>query len=117
VRVIVLPSWLGRFLGASVAFGGILLAAQPPMPALLAHEAVHLARQEALGRWRWLWRYWTDRGFRLQEEAIAFAAEAPWNRPGQGTVSAFARDLASWRYGWAAPDFKAAMVALLRARG
>jgi len=105
--IIRMPAWLSRLLGASVALGGIVLAAEDPTPALLAHEQVHLDRQRAMGTWRWLWHYLVSRSFRLHEEALAWAAErSPW------TDEQFARDLASWRYGWAAGSIQEAMEAL-----
>lgn len=41
----------------------------------LAHEEVHLERQKALGKWKWLYRYLTDKEFRLNEEVLAYAQE------------------------------------------
>lgn len=40
-----------------------------------AHEETHLARQETVGKWRWLWRYLTDKEFKKAEEVLAFRAE------------------------------------------
>lgn len=40
----------------------------------LAHETIHLKRQEATGRWRWLLRYLLSPSFRLREEAAGYAA-------------------------------------------
>jgi hypothetical protein len=44
-------------------------------PWLVAHETVHLGQQEAMGKWKWYWRYFTSRAFRLDQEADGVVAE------------------------------------------
>lgn len=44
-------------------------------PEICLHENVHLERQREMGVWKWLWRYFTDRRFRLDEECMGIAAE------------------------------------------
>lgn len=47
----------------------------PQWQPLIAHEYVHLARQQERGFWSWAWRYLTDDDFRLMEEARGMAVE------------------------------------------
>lgn len=42
---------------------------------VILHEEAHLRQQEAIGRWRWLWKYMTSPSFMLRQEAEGVAAE------------------------------------------
>jgi hypothetical protein len=44
-------------------------------PEVIAHESVHLGRQESTGVAWWLVKYFLSRKFRLDEEVLGFAAE------------------------------------------
>ncbi len=60
-----------------VAFGGTIYV-RPGVTLRAhnrAHEETHLDRQRQVGQWRWLWRYMTDKDFKLKEELAAFRAE------------------------------------------
>ena len=48
---------------------------RPVPPELIAHEKVHIARQEAAGVDRWWARYLVDPEFRYTEEVLAHRAE------------------------------------------
>jgi hypothetical protein len=104
-----LPKWLGRFLGASLELGPVLILAEDD-PRTIRHEAVHKAEQDAVGWVRWDWHWLTSKEFRLGAEARAWVAEGD----PQG-LEAFAASLASWRYLWAAKNQAAAVAALLEA--
>lgn len=69
-------------------------------PALVAHETVHLQHQESLGKWLWLWRWFTNRSFRLFVEVDGIAAEVLATPPAlrEQLVKAYARDLAGSMY-------------------
>lgn len=84
---------------------------------VIAHEKVHLERQAA-GRWRWLWRWFTDRQFRLDEEVLGMAAEIRWCSSAveqMAILNSYAFDLASSRYLHAAPSVEVAKRLLLEA--
>lgn len=74
------PWWLRRFTneGTSVTiFPNIYLCDtvfnnQEKHLAVIEHEKLHLHQQEAMGRFKWLWKYRTHRSFRLQEETAAY---------------------------------------------
>ncbi len=42
---------------------------------IVIHENVHLKQQSQYGKCKWLWRYVTNKDFRLQQEAEAMAVE------------------------------------------
>lgn len=50
--------------------------------ALIAHEQVHFDEQQAMGRWRWCWRYLTAGEFRLLAEVRAYRAQLALNQQG-----------------------------------
>ena len=44
-------------------------------PEIITHEGVHLRQQHEYGLYKWLWRYFTNDNFRLDQEAKAMAVE------------------------------------------
>ena len=44
-------------------------------PYIIKHELVHIKQQSDYGKWKWLWRYVTNKAFRLDQEAKAIAVE------------------------------------------
>ena len=42
---------------------------------ILAHEMTHAKRQKEMGCIKWLWKYITDKKFRINEELLACIAE------------------------------------------
>lgn len=42
---------------------------------LLKHEYTHIERQQAMGVFKWFWKYWTDSWFKFDEERIALESE------------------------------------------
>jgi hypothetical protein len=86
-------------------------------PAILAHEDVHLRRQQRMGVWSWLWRYLTSRSFRLAEEAMGIAAEIRAEHPDRQRVllETYSEALASSVYLWAASCPQEARMAILDA--
>ena len=137
--------WVGKLIGQRwVGVLGCVLALAPPSPddaALLAHETVHIDRQDALGRrilsrlglgwalrWRpfqwwarvlgtrvWLTRYFTSKSFRLNEEVIAFVdGDLPLYPEAQQPfkVRGMAYDLSDEFYDEAAPSPQAALAAI-----
>lgn len=122
VRIITPPTWFKRLVdGRWFGFADTVVENSAPDPYLLAHELEHIRRQDAMGKWLWLLRYYTSRSFRLQEEAEAFAAETfkrlqdnpQFNY--QRIQEAFAEDLAGSAYLWAAEDVYDAEDALILA--
>lgn len=82
-------------------------AAWPP---IVAHEAVHIRQQEAMGRWRWLWRYLTDKDFKLDQEAQGIAAEVnahPYSER-MAVIARYATQLAGSDYSQCASSPEAA---------
>ncbi len=73
-------------------------------PEVIAHESVHLQRQKAVGRTRWLLKYIFSRKFRFNEEVLAIRAQltalSPAYRP--QVIESYADQLSSWHYLWAA---------------
>lgn len=72
-------------------------------PEVIAHEAVHLARQEALGRWLWYLRYCVSPSFRVDEEVLAIVAQLealPESRH-FSVVNYYANALSGRLYWWA----------------
>jgi hypothetical protein len=87
-------------------------------PAIVAHENVHLTRQQAAGKWTWLWRYAASRTFRLREEALGIAAEirataSPIHQ--RNLLESYSDALAGRAYWWAAGSPAEARVAILDA--
>jgi len=117
------PFWLRWFTGAGT---WVTLAptiyhpdSMPPLlfPGLVAHETVHIWQQEATGKWRWLWRWFTNRAFRLAVEAEGIAAEvviaSPYDR--ERLIAAYSGLLAGRMYFWAARTPQDARGAITRA--
>jgi hypothetical protein len=73
-------------------------------PALIAHEAVHLAQQSATGLVKWLSRYASDRAFRLQQEVEAIIVELSHYPEDmrEHVLIGYAASLAGRDYCWAA---------------
>lgn len=44
-------------------------------PEIITHENVHLKQQSEYGLLKWMWRYFTNDAFRLDQEAKAMAVE------------------------------------------
>jgi hypothetical protein len=44
-------------------------------PEIVVHENVHLKQQSQYGLYKWLWRYFTNKAFRLDQEVKAMAVE------------------------------------------
>lgn len=94
-------------------------ASMPPrlFPGLVAHETVHIWQQESTGKWRFLWRWFTSKRFRLAVEAEGIAAEIlaahPFDRA--PLVTAYADLLAGRMYFWAARTPMDARCAIVRA--
>lgn len=83
--------------------------------AIVIHETVHLTRQTAMGRGKWLWSYFTDRDFRLKEECLGIAAELrAMTDPSKKamTVKWYAEALAGIDYLWAAKSEDHASIAI-----
>ncbi len=106
MNIVLMPKWLGKLLGFSFELFGVDFAAEMPTVGDILHEMTHDRRQRLIG-WTWYPRYTFSKAFRLNEEAIAFAAE-----PDQSPKTWFAGQLASWHYCWAAPTTEAALAAL-----
>lgn len=75
-------------------------------PWIVAHESVHLRQQKATGLWKWLWKYYTSRTFRLDQEAEGAAAEyleqVRENRNATQVLQNYAEFYTSIAYLWAA---------------
>ncbi len=74
-------------------------------PSIIAHERVHLRQQqEAPSLLGWLWRYCTNRAFRLQQEAEAVAVEIATDDPRRADRirTIYAVYLSGFAYLWAA---------------
>ena len=85
--------------------------------AVIAHETMHLFRQNQIGKWQWLWCYFVHRDFRLDEEVMGMVQELRLYPEPRRTVelNSYAVDLASSRYLWAAHSSQEACDALRRA--
>ena len=74
---------------------------------ITAHETVHLVQQKDMGLYKWLWKYFTNRAFRLDQEAAGAAAEY-WalikatRIPSQDWVNRYAQEYANSSYFWCA---------------
>ena len=78
-----MPGWMKMILGhyAWMTFTPVIYFGDTPdgeYNASLAHEQTHIRQQEAMGQWKWLWRYFTNATFRLDQEAEGYAAEIIW---------------------------------------
>lgn len=74
---------------------------------LVAHEMVHIARQEAMGVEAWWDKYLTDTQFRYYEEVLAHRAEylylmekAPSRNVRRSALRQVAKKLSASLYGW-----------------
>jgi hypothetical protein len=83
---IIKASWLPKNLQAFAINPFIFTRNDIPI-AVLAHEMVHIERQQAMGTTKWLFKYLTNRQFRYQEEVEALKIQLkneqpsnPWNR-------------------------------------
>ena len=83
-------------------------------PDIIAHESVHLGRQEATGVLWWLVKYIFIRSFRFHEEVLGFAAELRCHPEDdrERFLVCWANMLTTWQYMWAAPSNAAAETAL-----
>lgn len=114
------PWWLRLTTGSSVwvtIYPDIFYPQQstPPdqYPAIIAHETVHLAAQKAVGVKRWLWRYFTSKRFRFDEEVTAMRVELTYRTADDRIVrmDEMARQLSSSMYFWCC-TYDQAMTAL-----
>lgn len=73
-------------------------------PEIIAHENTHLAQQNAMGKYKWLFRYFISRDFRLDQEAKAIAVELAYlpKEFRASRLSSYAEALSSKLYWWAA---------------
>ena len=85
-------------------------------PWIVAHETVHLGQQKAMGFYKWLWKYYTSRAFRLDQEAEGAVAESRYlaahGYDGNVCLQNYAEEFASVSYLWAAKSEEAAMAVL-----
>lgn len=63
--------WWLRWADGMALGSWIFCAERSPSSYLLGHEHFHCLRYKAVGFWRFLWRYATDRRFRRNEEEMA----------------------------------------------
>ena len=86
-------------------------------PDIIAHENVHLSQQEKMGRFLWLFRYFTNRSFRLDQECEAIVAELfnmPPHMDKDWRMKSYAELLSTRYYFWAAPSRNDALIAIRR---
>jgi hypothetical protein len=85
-------------------------------PWVVAHESVHIKQQGDMGLWKWLWKYFTNRAFRLDQEAegvvAEYQAQVSENRNASMVFPNYASALSSIDYFWAARSTEEAMEAL-----
>lgn len=86
-------------------------------PWVVAHETVHLKQQKAMGFWKWLFKYYAHKSFRLDQEAAGAAAEywaliANSRIPGQAWIEEYAKEYASISYLWCAGSVEEGLVVL-----
>lgn len=62
--------------GLIIAFDGKIHSKGEPQPSKIVHEAVHLERQSKIGNANWWKLYFESDSFRLEEEKLAYMAEA-----------------------------------------
>lgn len=62
--------------GVIIAFGGKIHSKDDIMPQKVVHEKIHLDRQKEMGDDVWWTLYIDNEIFRLEEESIAYRAEA-----------------------------------------
>lgn len=66
--------------GLVITYGDTVYSARDIGPDLVVHESVHVGQQARMGRDAWWDRYFTDVGFRLEQETEAYSARARWIR-------------------------------------
>jgi hypothetical protein len=79
-------------------------------PEIITHEKVHLKQQSEYGLLKWLWRYFTNKSFRLDQEAKAMAIEL-LTRPvymREDYIKYYADNLSGSFYHHAASSFESA---------
>jgi hypothetical protein len=77
---------------------------------IVVHENVHLKQQSEYGLFKWMWRYFTNKAFRLDQEAKAMAVEI-LARPVQSRedyIKYYAGNLSGSFYHHAAKSFEIA---------
>lgn len=77
---------------------------------IVIHENVHLKQQSEYGLYKWLWRYFTNKAFRLDQEAKAMAVEL-LTRPAhmrEDYIKYYAGNLSGSFYHHAASSFESA---------
>lgn len=62
--------------GIIIAWNGKIHCKGEPEPQKIVHEAVHLQVQEEMGNDPWWLAYLEDKDFRLEQEKLAYKAEA-----------------------------------------
>lgn len=80
---------------------------------VLAHEIVHLERQKALGKWKWLWRYFTSREFRFREEVLGIVVQLRMSSNFLADLQWHSERLAGPTYRHAARSVEEARLAIL----
>ena len=86
-------------------------------PWLVAHETVHLNQQKAMGFWKWLFKYYLHKSFRLDQEAEGAAAEyleliEEHRFPNQAWLEEYASEYAGSSYLWCADSIEEGLVVL-----
>ena len=77
---------------------------------IVTHENVHLKQQSEYGLLKWMWRYFTNKAFRLDQEAKAMAVEL-LTRPEamrEDYIKYYAGNLSGSFYHHAASSFESA---------
>lgn len=122
ISIMVKPWWLRMFierdtwvtLGTTIYHpDGVDLERSAP---IILHEAIHATQQRKYGVVRWLWRYITDRSFRLAQEVEGIATEIIFSDRAarQGLIEFYARALSGRMYRRAATTYTEAVEAILR---
>ena len=90
-----------------------------PAKAVLEHELKHLEQQLDMGKWRFIYKYFTSKKFQFEMEVEGIAVEL-LHTPHDGRMRLaqnYAKLLASDAYSHCAPSYDAALVAICKAVG
>ena len=113
-----MPWWLKAFTGKGywVTIYPHVYTDENPVdyPQIVTHENVHLHQQRTYGKWKWLWRYITNKSFRLDQEAEAIVLElAQLEEPYRHNRHTFyCKALSSKTYFWCARTVEHAALAI-----
>lgn len=86
-------------------------------PDIIAHESIHLSQQEKTGRFKWLFKYFTNKSFRLDQECEGIVAELfnlPPHFDKDWRMKSYAELLSGRYYFWAASSRVDALNAIRR---